>query len=531
MSTVTSKPFWRREPGYLLPASLLTLALLANAELCRAGSIAASKGKVPPPTNSAAMAASATADCPLLALELQRYPDATVRSALAYGLKGDGKTDEYDAFQRVASDISNRRFTKRMIIYFPAGTYYINRYVRESGAAANTNKHIKYANSANFSLIGCMGATISVKGDFQMTNDTTLGSRAWYSMTQQVNPFYLEASSHFRISGFEINGNVDKMTRQSPADGKGVAEPSSYGMLTFGARNYEISHMRIHHFSADGILVGASYTADDNGLFESVEAYNNARQGVSVIQATNLKFVNSIFRDTGITGGAYPSHSPRAGVDIEPNWTPAEGASVKTGNITFENCRFENNLGSQFVTGGNGATVENIRISNSKIIGRVGGFPYVVIMSVPGGIIENSYIDTATGGIYPFFNNEQGSIQSVNTVLRGNTIASAGVGLVAADLDARVVVENNTFVSNHDPKKKELYFPHITRGVVRFSGNQINYDVKNFGNNSVVGLIRAPEFINNTLTTNRNKGSYYVGVTDAAQRAKNRISDHIQIGP
>ncbi|WP_240804903.1 right-handed parallel beta-helix repeat-containing protein [Cupriavidus oxalaticus] len=480
--------------------------------------------------SSAAASETSGGDCPLLELERQRYPEATVRSALAYGLKGDGVTDEYTAFQRIAADISNRKFDRRMIVYFPAGTYYINRFVRESGADANKNKHIRYADASNFSLIGCTGAVISVKGDFHMPNDTTLNTPWWYSHTQQLNPFMMERSSNFRVSGFEVNGNVDKMTRQAPAGGKGIAESDSFGMLTSAARNYEVSHMKIHHFASDGILVGASHTADDGGRFHDIEVYNNARQGVSVIQAINLKFTHSIFRDTGFTDGAYPSHAPSAGVDVEPNWAPDTGASARTGNIVFENCRFANNRGSQFVTGGNGHTVENIRISNSEIIGRPGGFEFVVIMSVPEGIIENSYIDTATGGIYPFFREEVGSIQRVNTVLRGNTIVSSGAGIVAADLDAKVVVENNTFVSKHDPGF-ESFFPHITRGVVRFAGNKVNYDTRNFGKRSMISLIRVPDFRNNTLTTNRRDGHYYVGVGTGPRRADNSISDHIQIGP
>ncbi len=508
-----------QRPGVSAAAALLVAASMAAVPVTAWAS----------DSPAAAVAPLAGGDCPLLVLEQQRYPKATVKSALAYGLKGDGATDEYNALQKIAADISNKKFAQRMIVYFPAGTYSINRFVRETGEGANKNKHVKYANASNFSLIGCTGATISVKGDFRMTNDTTLGNPAWYSHTQQLNPFVMERSENFRVSGFEINGNVDKMTRQAPADGKGLAESDSYGMLTSAARHYEVSHMKIHHFASDGILVGASRTADDGGVYDDIEVYNNARQGVSVIQAVNLKFTNSTFRDTGFTDGAYPNHAPSAGVDIEPNWTPATGASAKTGNIDFENCRFKNNRGSQFVTGGNGQTVENVRISNSEIIGRVGGFPYVVIMSVPGGVIENNHIDTATGGIYPFFEDEVGSIQRVNTIVRGNTIASSGVGLIAADMDAKVVVENNTFVSNHDPGFNN-YFPHITRGVVRFAGNKINFNTTNFGKRFVISLIRVPDFRNNTFTTNRTDGNYFIGVGPGARRADNKISDHIEIG-
>jgi len=479
-------------------------------------SIAGASTPTPPPSSTPDPSDS----CPLLTQEQQRYPGATVINAkTSYGLVGDGVADEYDAFQKVSAAISGKQFSQRMIIYFPKGNYYINRYVKSQGTGANTNKHVKYANASNFSIIGCTGTLINIKGDFLMTNDANLAANYWYSYTEQINAFSIDNSSNFRISGFEVNGNVNKMTRQAPPSGGSLAEPNCFGLSTGAASNYEISHMFIHHFASDGLFIGGRSQADEGGVFDDVEVANNARQGMSVIQAHNMTFKNSTFRDTGFDLGAYPKHAPVAGVDIEPDQTPATGASVKTGSIVFDNCVFKGNSASQFVTGGNGGTVENVTIRNSKLYGRVGGFPYELLMSIKGGVIENNYIDTGTGQIQPGFPDDFGPLSDVNTIIRGNTIVSSGGGIVLEGPGTHIIVENNTFMSNGNGNG----MPYLLGGVDRFSGNTLIYNVANYGSTSegVAVLRNIPDFSNNTFKTDRTNGSYLIQTGGSAGSGNN----------
>lgn len=490
------------------------------------GSSAGNDAPAPSPT-SAPTSTMPNDPCPILTLEQQKFPMAMTKSALTYGLKGDGKTDEYDAFQKLAADISGKQPAQRTIIYFPAGTYYINRFVRPEGANANKNQPINYHNAGNFSLIGCTNAIISVKGDFDMPNDTTSGTDL-ASYTMQVTPFRFENANNFKLSGFEINGNVDKMTRQHPA-GTNVGETFSHGIVTAAAKNYEISHIKVHHFAADGVYIGDSPTVDDTGVYDDVESAHNARQGMSVIEARNLTIKNSIFRDTGFTDGTYPNHAPSAGVDVEPNWGPADG-SLMTANITFDNCQFSSNLGSQWVGGDNGVNIENITIRNSKIIGLAGStWPYVVIMSLPGGVIENNDINTYDGLVAASFSEGQGDVTKTNTIVRGNTITSSGVGLAVGDAGAQVVVENNTFISNHKPTS-DGPFPSITAGALRVTGNKVNYPSKNFGSKNIIGIMVAPTFTGNTITTDLATGNYTVKVSPGASASANTIGAHILLG-
>jgi len=497
---------------------LAGFAILAMA--CSAGALA---------TPGAASASAPSDPCPLLTAEKQAYPDANVRAITSYGARGDGTTDDYEAFQAMAAAISNHRFARREIVYFPKGTYYVNRYAVTGGAGANANQNIRLLNAGNFSLIGCTGSVVSFKGDFNMTNDYNRGG-SWTSYQHQLG-FEIRDSSHFRISGLELNGNVDKMSRPRSPNGNPLDETPSHGIQTNASSDYELSHLKIHHFACDGLFIGGVFKADLNGLIHDVDSYNNARQGMSIMQARNFRITNSSFRNTGLTGGAYPAHAPSAGVDIEPDGTPADGVTARTGEMVFDSCRFLNNKGSQFVGGDNGRNTENVIIRNSEIVGRAGNsHPYVIILSAPGAVIENNRIDTLDGGIYPAYSEGIGSMTTVNTIVRGNTIRSSGVGLQAIDAGSRIVVEDNTFISNHKPGS-EGPFPNVTAGVTRFSGNRLSYPGRNFGSRSVVGAIKAPAFTNNTITTDLTRGSYTIRVDQGVSAANNNIGAHILLAP
>lgn len=474
---------------------------------------------------SLASGTTASDACPLLTAEKRAYPGATVKAITSYGAKGDGTTDEYNAFQRMAAEISNRGFARRQIIFFPKGTYYINRYAITGGPGANSNQNIRLLRASNFSLIGCTGSIVSFKGDFTITNDHNRGG-SWSSDRHQLG-FEIRNASNFRISGLEIYGNVDKMSRPPSPNGNPLDETPSHGIQTNASSNYELSHLKIHHFACDGLFIGGEFTADLNGTIHDVDSYNNARQGMSIMQARSFRITNSSFRNTGITGGSYPAHSPAAGVDIEPDGTRADGVTARTGDMVFDACRFLNNKGSQFVGGDNGRNTENVTIRNSEIVGRAGNkHPYVIILSAPGAVIENNHIDTIDGAIYPAYSEGVGDMKTVNTIVRGNTIKSSGVGLQAIDAGTRIVIENNTFISAHGPGS-DGPFPNITAGVSSFSGNRLSYPGKNFGSRSVVGVIKATTFRNNSITTDLTGGNYTVRTGAGANTANNDVGPHI----
>jgi len=265
---------------------------------------------------------------------------ATNFSVKDFGAKGDGVSDDYDAMQAAATSLC---LSPGSTLVFPAGTYRINRYRITGGQHANPVSNIRYMGCSGNTIVG-YSAKIDVKGDFRRTADYSEGEYT-YSYVDSVIPFEMINSSGFAIMGFEITGNVDQMTRDVS-----VAEGNNAGIFTTNCKDYLIKDVAAHHVSADGITIGGnSELADQRFRLDNVAAFNNARDGLSIIQARQGTITNSVFSNNGRTG-KYGSHAPAAGADVEPERRPPQ-EDLYTGLLTFDNCRFEENLGSQFVSG------------------------------------------------------------------------------------------------------------------------------------------------------------------------------------
>jgi hypothetical protein len=276
--------------------------------------------------------------------ERSEPPPTTPKAGHAYNVKtfgaaGDGVTDDYAALRAAAEAVCRE---PDATLLFPPGTYRINRYRVVSGHNRNDVQNIRYVGCEGVALSG-YGAKIDVFGGFRRTADASSGGdRGSYS--NGVVPFEMIDSSGFRIEGFELDGNVDEMRRDS-----GIAEGDNAGILTTNCRDYTVQDVNVHHFHTDGIKLGGnSSIADQNALLVNVTSSNNGRQGLSIIQVRGAVIRDSVFRDNGRTG-AYGMHEPGAGVDVEPNRTTPQ-VDIRTGEIVFERCRFEENLGAQFVS-------------------------------------------------------------------------------------------------------------------------------------------------------------------------------------
>ena len=315
-----------------------------------------------------------------LALTLYAQNGGVV-SVKSFGARGDGLTDDYDALQAAATYICGH---PGKTLLFPAGTYRIGRYRITGGRDANTVRNIRYTECKNVTIRG-VGAKIDVKGDFRRSADSAAGA-APQSYRNGVIPFEMVNSSDFVIEGFELNGNVDRMSRDS-----GVGEGSNAGILTTNCSRYTIQDVYVHHFPTDGITLGGnSEIADRDAVVRRVIAAHNARQGLSIIQVRGATVSGSTFKLTGRTDGAYGNHAPSAGVDVEPVRAPPE-EDLKTGAILFDDCRFEDNLGIQFVSGWpdkvDRVTVQNSRVAASRPDGEICAFLNVAGHAVNRGNI------------------------------------------------------------------------------------------------------------------------------------------------
>lgn len=274
-----------------------------------------------------------------------------------FGAKGDGRSDDYEALKAAATYICSH---PGKTLIFPAGVYRIGRYKIEGGPRANKLTNIIYDGCHNVTISGA-GAKIDVEGAFHRPADYVGGGgRYHYSFSNEVSPFDFRNSSNFTLTGFELNGNADKATRDP-----GVVESSNDGVTTNNCSNYTISNVYAHHFLTDGIYIGASGKADRNVTITGVTSTNNARDGMSLIQVRGIQVLNSTFKDNGRTGGRYGNHAPSAGIDVEPNAAPPR-ADVESGDVVIQKCQFEDNLGIQLVCN-NANDVERIDVRQCAI--------------------------------------------------------------------------------------------------------------------------------------------------------------------
>jgi hypothetical protein len=104
-----------------------------------------------------------------------------------------------------------------------------------------------------------------------------------------------------------------------------------------GSRNVLIEGLRVESSGGDGFYVdgGSGRLWSENITIRDCTAFDNHRQGISVISVVNLLVENSTFAGTGGT-------APEAGIDIEPD-TPQQ----RLVNIVIRNCVFEDNHGHE----------------------------------------------------------------------------------------------------------------------------------------------------------------------------------------
>lgn len=372
------------------------------------------------------------------------------------GAMGDGHSDDYQALLDVAAYATAH---PGVTLVYPAGIYRVDRHViKGPGANANGVSPVVFSGIQGVRLVGC-GAVIDLKGDFHRSADYTSGGFS-FSYTEAVVPFLFKDSADFSVEGFEVNGNVQLTTRDP-----GVVEGYSYGVVTSNCHDYTLRDLYIHHVGTDGILLGDAYTADQNATVQDVTCERNARQGMSIIQVRGATVTDSQFLDTGRTGGSYGSHSPSAGVDIEPNYSPPS-VDVKTGGIIFDNCEFKGNLGSQFVAGYSSST-DDVVLKNSQIVAGSDSLAFAVILGVGQGEIVDSFIDTGPGAVYLGYN----APATTETILQGCTILTSGYGVVSTGA-APVTILDSTFAGKH-ASPFAGYMPYIQNTHCLFAQNEI----------------------------------------------------------
>jgi polygalacturonase len=143
----------------------------------------------------------------------------------SFGAKADGVANDYNAIQQAIAELHR---VKSGILFFPKGVYRVDEVFRqtEMGKVLNGRSHFIFRGLKNITIRGEKGTVISIKGDFHKKVEWEIKERnAGYSYTQQIS-FIFNQCKNVTVENLEINGNVDKMTRD-----KKVTEGPSMGLL------------------------------------------------------------------------------------------------------------------------------------------------------------------------------------------------------------------------------------------------------------------------------------------------------------
>jgi polygalacturonase len=374
-----------------------------------------------------------TAACRAAAAGTQVAPEA-------FGAVGDGITDDYEAFQRMAAAVSSTG--GGTVTLRPGRTYFLNRFIKSNNGITD----VIFRGCSALAIEG-NGAAISTKGDFFRDARTTRG----------LAGLRFEDCSNVQIQDVELIGNIQRTTRAAD-----LGESATHGLTFDGCSDVTIDGVMARHFASDGLYIRESMVASA-GRYRASRRFTvrnsrflfNARQGLSVIQLRDGVFDRCEFSFTGYLDsqsniGGYGHHSPSAGVDIEPNATPytRRPVDILTGNITLRNCRMIGNLGGALLAGqvhGTENTIENVMVEACTIQASTASQSrYGLIFDVPGGAITSCTIDmadkTAFIGWYPQ--------SSANPTFSGNTVSgSSRPLLVVRRTGGSPVIEGNRFIA------------------------------------------------------------------------------------
>ena len=259
-----------------------------------------------------------------------------------FGAAGDGTRDDYDAFVRLIDAVNHAG--GGTVELKPGRTYRLNRYIAPGSPAHD----LVFSDCAGLTIIG-NGARIRVKGDLDRTAASV---RSLAGLT-------FRDCRRIVLARLELAGGVEQSRRS-----RGLTEPASHGLVFQGCSDVTIDDVIVRHFAADGLYIRESSRSDANGIRHASRDFRvrnsrflfNARQGMSIVQLRGGLFENCEFSHTGyvdVAGntGPYGAHSPGAGVDIEPNRTPASRIpmDVLTGDILIRGCRLAGNVGAALV--------------------------------------------------------------------------------------------------------------------------------------------------------------------------------------
>ncbi|MEO6488848.1 MAG: right-handed parallel beta-helix repeat-containing protein [Ferruginibacter sp.] len=286
-----------------------------------------------------------------------------IRSIKYFGAKGNGISDDQDAFKKASEYFNKRKGNGKLVI--PKGIYIIGRQkftgndIKKNTASYTCEYALDIRNCNNFFIEGKPGAVLKTRDSLRIGTFSPVTGKPYKHEIRDINvkqgfghypttvgiTIYVLNSSNINISGLRLDGNFEKFILGGNwGNGRNAYELIHYGIYLIDTHDVTIRNCSIYKFACDGIYIA--------NLGKEVKTYKISvdnckvnycgRNGLSWLGGDNIRVTNSEFSNAG---KGLIHESPAAGIDIE-----VENNSFCR-NGFFYNCKMINNTGSGITSG------------------------------------------------------------------------------------------------------------------------------------------------------------------------------------
>jgi hypothetical protein len=273
-----------------------------------------------------------------------------------FGARGDGLTNDTDAFGRLAAEIGRRGGGT---IALRRTTYLVGRQERNvrpgatygfepAGILAFRNLPAPLTILGNGATLRCppglrYGTFDPLTGEATRRHPMPFFEQRQRASAYEYMIFVEGCRGSVTISDLELDGNLGKMIIGGPYGDTGIQIAGSGIFLRDNRGSETLRRIHAHHHPQDGIIIDGLSGPVPLGVVRSatdLRCEYNGRQGCSLTGGRAWSFTRCTFSHTGKAGIA---SAPAAGFDIE-----AEGSKTIR-DVSFADCVFSDNVGCGLV--------------------------------------------------------------------------------------------------------------------------------------------------------------------------------------
>jgi hypothetical protein len=263
------------------------------------------------------------------------------------GAKGDGKTNDTEAFQKAAKLIKEAKGGKLTI---PQGVYIVGGQIHKPGEYPyyQALPILEFKDLDGVEVVGDKAVLKLADGlhygSFDKdtgepyTPSTPIFTDGKYAANAYWGMLSFRDCRNVVVRNLELDGNCSKLIIGGSYGDTG-RQLGAHGISMHNNNNVRIENLYTHHHACDGIIIGWTGLKDGDQptphTLVNVNSEYNGRQALSWVGGRGITAINCKFNHTGRAG---ISSAPGAGLDIE-----AESAVCRDG--VFKDCEFINNVG------------------------------------------------------------------------------------------------------------------------------------------------------------------------------------------